>query len=68
MKSNFYRMSEEELNASIANIRGWLMKFGGHERWGEMTFILDVACRARDVLKDRRDDPFLEEVIDTLCG
>ena len=62
MKANFYLMSDDELDSSIATIKEWLLKFGGHERWNDMVSALNVACEARDSRKD--NDPVLEDVLD----
>ena len=64
LSKDYYKMEEEELNQSIRDMRGWLLKFGGHEMWGKVNFALNVACSARDILKDRKEDPWIQEVVD----
>jgi hypothetical protein len=64
---NYYLLSEEELDASIAAIREWMWKFPTHPEMKKADFALGVALNAKEVREDVEKDPFLKLVIDTLC-
>ena len=63
---DYYHMEEEELLQVIRDLREWLWKFAGHEKWWYVWFALEVACNARDLLEDKKTDPFLQDVLDTM--
>lgn len=60
LSRDYYRMGEEELTQVIRDMRGWLLKFSGHEMWWKVMFALGVACTARELLKD----PLPNEILD----
>lgn len=64
---NYYLLSEEELDASIAAICEWMWQFPTHPEMKKADFALGVALNAKEVVKDIKDDEFLKLVVDTLC-
>lgn len=64
---NYYLLSEEELDASIAAIREWMWQFPTHPEMRKADFALGVALNAKEIREDVEKDPFLIEVIDALC-
>jgi len=63
LTKDYYKMEGEELLQAIKDMRGWLMKFPTHELHAKVLFALSVACSARDILKDKKEDPSVQEVI-----
>ena len=59
---NYYTLTPEELNTSIAAIREWLFNFPNHKEYQRVCFALDVALDAKEL----EHDPFIDLVIDTL--
>lgn len=64
---NYYQMSEEEIDASIAAMREWLWEFPNSDKTARVMFALDVALNAREIHKDLETDEFLKLVVETLC-
>lgn len=64
---NYYAMDEEELDKAIASIRNWLFEFSNHEQYPKVYFALTVALNAKETYQVRKDDPWIQEVLDILC-
>jgi len=60
---NYYTLTPEELDVSIAAIRDWLFNFPNHKEYQRVCFALKVALCAKRLERD----PFIDLVIDTLC-
>ena len=65
---NYYALEEQELEKAIASIRNWLFEFCGHEQYPKVMFALSVALNAQDSYQDRKNDPWLQQVLDILIG
>lgn len=64
---NYYALSAEEIDASIAAIREWMWQFPTHPEMKKADFALGVALNAKDLKRDIENDVFLQSCIDTLC-
>lgn len=68
---NYYALELDDLNDSIAHIREWLWRFQNNYEDREMVhkayFALSVAISARNIYVDRKNDPWIQMVIDCCC-
>lgn len=53
---NYYKLSDEELNFKINQIREWLFDHNKDERYKTAVFALDVALNARELREGKVDD------------
>lgn len=63
---NYYKLSDEDLDFKINQIREWLFDNQKNEKYKTACFALDIALNAREIRKEKVGD-FTSLVIDNLC-
>jgi hypothetical protein len=63
---NYYNYSEQELEKTIQKIRDWLIQYQNNENRDKVNFALEVALEAKDSYQRRKEDYFIQLVLDKL--